>query len=400
MKRFLLPIIAGAMFSTSALSAPSMKIDATNLVLPTGDQVISDLYIQNTGGINNVSLSKYEQAWMIVHEKDTLFKHKTFWVRTGKIFTGISVDDLKDLNKIDRSSAIGDAVKQNLISSAILEQIEMVKKEIIDIQKRFAEVDAKFGQLSADLATKTAELKSLQMAKDAVDQSNSDLEIKLSDKVSHVEMIEARIADLESKLEAAKANYSKGYTNSLVETLRVFKEELVDNGVIAIPSYIVTDDVGSGHLFSIVRQIIEDARNYINVAKQAAKDKMEDNKTPRDFDASPVSLTDDKGTNYNNSIRDGIPSDISVDKDNVTYHPTGHLEYTVTANGIDYSVTFDVSVGSAYSEIVDAAFSSGFDAGYEQGFSEGYDQGYSDGFEDGYEAGYDQGFKDGINSVK
>ena len=328
MKRFLLPIIAGAMFSTSALSAPSMKIDATNLVLPTGDQVISDLYNQNTGGINNVSLSKYEQAWMIVHEKDTLFKHKTFWVRTGKVFTGIAVDDLKDLNKSDRTELIIDKVKRSVIEAAIIEELN----------KTIEMKDIKIGELNAMIEAK---------------------DLKIENQVSEISDLNKRIGELEK----AKESLFTAEDLKLEFTRGVTSVELPDRA-----------------------SIVKNARDSVT----------EDDKTPRNFGLSPVSLTDDIGNKFDDAVTGRGITTADVKMKDLS---NGDTQYTAVVNGTPIGFAF-VNDNTPLIHAIEQTIANTYNYGYSDGFDAGYDAGYSDGFEDGYNAGYNDGFKNGVASVK
>ena len=222
MKKTILSMLMGAtMLASAANAAPSMKIDATDLVLPTGDQVISDLYIQNTGGINNVSLSKYEQAWMIVHEKDTAFKHKTFWVRTGKVFTGVSIDDIKDLSKSDRSDFIKNEVVSNLVIAELNKQIadlEIATKEAIEkLSKEFSQANAKIvadfqaeiAELNeahaAIVAAKDIEIAEVSYERDVYKSWNNDYADWVSDLQAEIVTKDAEISRLTGELSTAQA---------------------------------------------------------------------------------------------------------------------------------------------------------------------------------------------------
>lgn len=203
MKKTILSILAGAtMLASAANAAPSMKIDATDLVIPTGDQVISDLYNQNTGGINNVSLSKYEQAWMIVHEKDTMFKHKTFWVRTGKVFTGIAIDDIKDLSKSDRTEVIMDSVKKSVVEAALRDQAEklseLYKEEINKLQIQFTKE-----RVNA-VAKVQAELDNVNKTLSALQDANAKLTITAVNNAVTEAQNDSRYIDDNTKLTDAQ----------------------------------------------------------------------------------------------------------------------------------------------------------------------------------------------------
>ena len=129
MKKTILSILAGATMLSSVAQAAVTNIDARDLLIPTGEQKISDLY-SKPEGINNSDLSKYEQAWMIIHDKKTVWKHKKFWIRTGKLFTGIDKADFADASsKDEKIEIIKKAVKENIALSALNGQLSQLEAD-------------------------------------------------------------------------------------------------------------------------------------------------------------------------------------------------------------------------------------------------------------------------------
>ena len=414
MKKTILSILAGAtMLSSAAFASPALKIDATDLVLPTGDQVISDLYNQNVGGINNVSLSKYEQAWMIVHDKDTMFKHKTFWVRTGKLFTGIAVDSLKDLNKNERSDFIKNEIISNAVLTELTNQIEMAEKTILDLQAQFGVVGAEVERLGAALAAEITSKAELVAAHEAVVEGinaghsiaiaaidNTDYQNEhhafVSGQLIGAESRNAEIATLEATIAELNAEIAAGgdFTKEDIESALVLDQDgtydLIDLGVTVS---VITNTDGSVNYVEI--------NNIQNVVTAGNDDAFNQGK------ANGIALgkANAEDNPINDSFDETVPSfETHTGSKSVTAYTSAMVDGSTTV----YSITVDsVEVGTiistgfvATNDLISDGYDQGFADGYADGFAEGYNQGFSDGYEQGYEQGYNDGFSDGVASVR
>ena len=368
MNKVLLSILAGAtMLSSVASASPALKIDATDLVLPTGDQVISDLYNQNVGGINNVSLSKYEQAWMIVHDKESIFKHKTFWVRTGKVFTGISIDDLKDLNKSERSELIVDSVKRSIIDAAIIAElnatIEMKDIKIAELDSMIKNKDITIGEHLTTISELNTKIENLEAAKDALFTAE-DLTVEFNKGVASVDITtDNKTAWKDGKQHATDRAKSAGLSTGA--------------------------PVGE---YASVEKTIEQVYDYgVKVGNATNTADLLNALTPDSKDAAIALNEGNRRTTI--AEADAKVSSASAS----TYTVSGVDQFVVSVNNeLVHTGSFITSdIRHAFEEIA----SKSFDHGYADGFEAGYDAGFSDGYDAGYADGYADGFKDGVDSV-
>ena len=435
MKKTILSILAGAtMLSSAAFSAPAMKIDATDLVLPTGDQVISDLYNRNTNGINNNNLSKYDQAWMIIHDKDTLFKHKTFWVRAGKVFTGIAVDDLKDLNKSERSELIGKSITAATVEAALKDQKEMLEAthamKIAELSKASEDAIAMIAGEVTDLRNQINDI--ANVIADVATAENVSVAISDSYNAGHadgVASVDVEAAGNEAVQEAldhiASVTNFTGTVN-LTNLTDYFSVNTVDienaafalsdptpNGFQAFSSYeealaaLQSDNVGQALWDITVDAYNQGAATAIATAKANARASEPTPTFSRTDDGIVASVAINSGTvSFTQEVptetgSKTISSDVNYDAD--TTAALGGGSTTYYAISIDDTVVAHIGVDSLIPNLdvaIADAYDAGFADGYADGFADGYSEGYSDGFEDGYSQGYDDGFTDGVNSVR
>ena len=337
MKKTILSILAGAFISTSALALE--PIDGSKLILPTGDQKISDIYDNIQSGINNNTLSPYEQAWMIVHDKKVMFKHKTFWTRVGTTFIPHNVEKLADMNSSDRAKMI----KETIIKEIVVEKIKVV------IEEKIIEDTSKIKALEAQVKAKEAVIDSIRSrAKSDLDSLRTELEgqIAIKNKI---------INNLKVNLNQAKAD------------LAIFKELAANSGLSqADVEYRIS--VGKQSALEMLDSKAEEAIAKVE-AVQNVPTEIVDIPNRRDVFALGTSLR-------RNSI-----DDIKVEVRDLDGN-------TIEEIRVDYN--FD-GVREALAFVADHAFEQGFQEGYTQGFDDGYDQGYADGYKDG--------FADGVASV-
>ena len=463
MNKILLSILAGAtMLSSVASASPALKIDATDLVLPTGDQVISDLYNQNVGGINNVSLSKYEQAWMIVHDKESIFKHKTFWVRTGKVFTGIAIDDIKDLSKSERSEFIIDSIKKSVLEAALKDQAEMLanlyKEEINKLQ-------AKFTQERVNAVAKVqADLDAINNALDAIDTANTKVKVVYDagheagvasvDKEHNVRVIGGQLTkdgyigvninkditadDIINVGEKIKEAYSAGVNitqdsirDELVATFGLTftnsNGELIPTNLVGLPATI--DALEAKLATTVLGPLdVQAVRDIINSAKASAtidndRTLVTVNIVPITDDYKILSVTRPGGAPATTLIDDTAigatgKKSISIQHGNSRYEPTTAEGLQITGNDANITttsgITYSEQIRDEYGVVVGTESFDGYTATVnittaegtkeiEIGNFEGLDVGSLNAFVDtiaelSYDAGYDAGFEAGYDA--
>lgn len=359
MKKALLSILAGAtMLSSTAFAIDT--IDASKLVLPTGDQTISDLYSNTQNGINNNNLSEYEQAWMIVHDKNSLFKHKTFWTRTGTTFVPHSVDKLGKLNSSDRSKMI----KSNIIEASIIDSLN-----------------------------KTIE--KLTIAKEEAIMNFTTVNGKLEDKIAHVKDLDKKISDLTTTAEEVKAALNEAIANGAQLVVEA-TEEGRKVGFQQATDKAKSAGKATGAEFGEYASV----QTVINAVYTNGKKEGILSVTTEVFDAlAPGGI--DKAAKINEGKKRVATTAADAKRSTSDIAVTevwGQTQVFVTIN--DKVITSTNLPNGELMSILEFVSEKSFDAGYSEGFADGYDTGFSDGYDAGYADGYADGFTDGVNSVK
>lgn len=394
MKKTILSILAGAtMLSSAAIASPSFKIDATDLVLPTGDQVLSDLYNPVQAGINNTHLSKYEQAWMIKHEKNTLFKHKTFWVRSGKVFTGIHVDKLKDLDRSERIEMIKSEITIAQITSLFNTQLEMLaeaqKKAIADLTAEFTqEHTARVNELNMQITELTEARDLLQSQVDGFDVTidNADAINAAKDRAT----FDGDRALVSISFEGPFDSVRKGYKFiSVTRPDGSIAETLIDDTAIgAVGKKAISTQNGNDRYEPTTVEGLQITGNTTVVT------------TSSGITYSEAIENMETGITEYNSV-DGYTGTITIDTrpdPSVSIYDS-NFDLVDGVKRIEIGQFAGLDVGSLNS-FVDTIAELSYDEGYADGFANGYDEGFSDGYESGYADGYHDGFHDGVASVK
>ena len=401
----------------AAVAASFVSTGASAVQLPAEGEVCSSIHSNISVGINNPELSDYRKCVMIQHGIDTATTYKTFWVRTGDMFTSFALDDLRKMNGRERVEHIKDTIIKEVIVTEYVEVI--VEKIVVDT----AEVD----RLTGELAVLQARIDTLAPLAESIPElvaSIESLETLRDDLMGQLDTVTADLAAaIESKavvtgdLEAANAEITR--LESQITDLQVTNQ----NAILAAVNNAERITNLEGQLETANDSL--EAANMTISALQGQLDAVDEEHEIRivgwygpDYTAAEVTETVSSDGTINitsllNAARNDGRQFANANRKRELANALGIQDLVSDTDGITHVIDLAVEEiqRQAHAKVAEAFVGSGLfgteadiitaltNGTLEDDLMVAITQAYDDGYDDGFVDGYQEGYADATNGV-